>query len=322
MAKKGIGWIIAGGAAAISGATITAVSKALFRYTVDSQAGWSYGGNKKKDSTDPMAKHADRLAAAKDWYYTQEMEDVWITSSIDDTKLHARYFPCEEPKRFIVCVHGYRANAAKNFAGSAQWFHENGSTMLFVDERCCGKSEGRYITFGAREKYDVMDWADWLNKRNPDKLPLYLYGVSMGATAVLSASEYVLPDNLAGIIADCGFTSMLDICALCLKKWYGLPAFPLMQTMDLLCREEAHFRMEEADAEKALRKCKVPVLFLHGTEDDFVPPSHTIRNYHACAAPGKDIVWIEGAGHTEGWCRDTEKYKEAVTRLFANCEGA
>ena len=318
MAGKRTGWLAALGVAAAGGAALTAAAKKLFRTTVEADASWQYGG-KDKDSH-PYSRYGERPKQDREWFLSEEMEDVRITSSIDDTGLHARYYPCEDPKRFILCAHGYRSTPEYHFAGVARWLHEIGCTLLFIDERGCGQSEGRYITFGAREKYDVMDWFDWLDARNPEQRPMYLYGVSMGATAVMCASEYVLPASFAGLIADCGFTSMKDILAACMKSWYNINLRSLLWTVDQFCREEAHFSMAEADAEKALRKCNRPALIIHGTEDHFVPPSHAVRNYHACAAPKKDILWVDGAGHAASWYQDTEKYQEAVLDLFGVCE--
>ncbi len=322
MAKKGTGWLAALGITAAGSAALAAAANRVFRTSVEAGADWHYGGNNKKEKKKdhPFAKYGDRPQAAKDWFLAQEMEDVHITSSVDDTPLHARYFACEHPKRLVLCAHGYRSNAVQHFAAIAPWLREQGCSLLFIDERGCGQSGGAYITYGAREKYDVMDWLDWLNERNPEGLPLYLYGVSMGATAVLCASEYVLPDNLAGIVADCGFVSMKEILRHCMRQWYHIDSHALLWSVDQLCREKAHFGMYEADAEKALRKCRIPTLIIHGTEDDFVPPSHAVRNYHACAAPLRDILWIEGAGHAASYYEDPEKYQTTVLEHFRRCE--
>lgn len=303
----------------------------LFDSTVARNGQWSYGGKKSEKSAAkgenkgetgavPFARYGDVPAKAREWLVSQEQEELTIHSTVDETPLFARYLHCEEPKRIILCVHGYRGSSANSFAGIAQWLHENDSDLLLIDQRACGHSGGEYITFGAREKYDVLDWLELLEYNNRKGLPIYLYGVSMGAATVAMASGQTLPPNVRGMIVDCGFTSMKDTCSQCLKKWYHLPSFPVMQTFNYKCEAEAHFSIQEANAESALRKCRIPALFIHGTQDEFIPPAHAIRNYQACGSPEKDILWVAGAGHAVSMYEDPAAYREAMMRLFETCE--
>lgn len=324
--KKIFGLALASGAAA----GYAAICNKLFDTTVAGSAKWSYGGKGKsakarKDGKGaapvPLERYGDAPKKAKEWLQSQEYKEVEIHSSVDGTKLNALYFAREGAKRMVLCVHGYRGKAIGDLAAINKWFLENECELLLIEQRCCGNSGGEYITFGAREKYDVLDWIDFLEDRNRKSLPIYLYGVSMGAATVSCAAGLTLPPNVHGLIADCGYTSMLDITSLCLKKWYRLPAFPLMQSFDRRCEARAHFRMAEADAEKSLQNCCIPSLFIHGTQDAFVPPSHAIRNYRACASSEKDILWVEGAGHATSMYEDPESYTAAVEKLFSSCEG-
>ncbi len=296
----------------------------FFDTTIVGNAKWNYGGKSKKEGQGaapvPIARYGEVPKQMKEWLKAQEHTEMEIHSSIDNTKLSAYYFPRENAKRIIICVHGYRGRAIGDMAGINKWFLENDSELLLIEQRCCGNSGGEYITFGAREKYDVLDWVDFLEEHNRKSLPIYLYGVSMGSTTVSCAAGLTLPPNVKGLIADCGYTSMWDINAICLKKWYNLPAFPLMYSFEHRCETRAHFRMAEADAEKALMNCRIPALFIHGTEDSFVPPSHGIRNYKACASSNKDILWVEGAGHAVSFYENPASYTAAIAKLFDSCE--
>jgi len=318
--------LIAAGLAAGAGASYAALSHKLFQFTCARDAEWNYGGknNKGKDGETKEAAPLSRYGSApekdREWLKSQLMEEAVIRSSVDDTMLFGRYFSCEAPKRKILCVHGYRASANSDFSGMAKWLHDNDCALLLIDQRACGHSEGDYVTFGAKEKYDVLDWLDWLADRGPKNIPIYLFGVSMGATTVCCASEFDLPKETAGIIADCGFTSMKDILAKSAKEWFHLPKYPLLWSVGSECESAAHFRIQDADAESALRKCRVPVLFIHGTADEFVPPSQAIRNYHACASKYKDILWIDGAGHACSMYQDPQKYQMAVSDFFTEAE--
>lgn len=313
------------GAAAAAGAALgyTAVCNQLFDFTVARKSLWSYGGKKKKDGkakAAPLDRYGRIPEQDQEWLKNREQDELEICSTVDDTPLFGRYLRCENPKRIILCAHGYRTNSLKDFAGVARWLHENNCDLLTIDQRGCGKSGGEYITFGAREKYDVLDWLDFIESHNRKGLPVYLYGVSMGASTVSCASGLTLPPNVRGMIADCGYTSMKDICTLCLKKWFHLPAFPFMQSFGRRCQRKAHFGMQEADAEHALRKCRIPSLFIHGTADKFVPPSHAIRNYQACGAADKDILWIDGAEHAASYYENPAEYRSALKAFFDRTE--
>ena len=155
----------------------------------------------------PRNGYAKEYDESRAWCETQKMQDCYI-QSVDGLKLHGFYLPAEHAKRFVILSHGYRGSRFGSLSFMAKYLHEHQCNLLFMEQRCCGESEGKYITFGAKEKWDVQRWAIYVSERNKEKLPIYLYGQSMGAAAVLMASGYRLPSEVKGLIADCGFQSM------------------------------------------------------------------------------------------------------------------
>ena len=94
-----------------------------------------------------------------------------------------------------------------------------------------------------------------------------------------------LPDNVCGIVADCGYTSPREITRKCLPEY--LPGMPLELTYAvgrLGAILFGHFDPEDADCEAAAAQSKVPILFVHGDADGFVPYDMGKRNYEACRA--------------------------------------
>ena len=149
-----------------------------------------------------------------------------------------------------------------------KYLHEHQCNLLFMEQRCCGDSEGKYITFGAMEQWDVQQWAIYVSERNKEKLPVYLYGQSMGASAVLMASGHTLPPEVKGLIADCGFHSMEGQMQDMAANWFHLPHIPLLlMEMDWFCSLLAGFHMKDADTTEAMKKNTRPVLFFHGEKD-------------------------------------------------------
>ena len=265
----------------------------------------------------PRNGYEKEYLAAREWCENQQMQD-WYIRSIDGLKLHAFYLPADNPKRIILLSHGYKGTSFGSIAHMAEFLHENDSSLLFVDQRCCGKSEGKYITFGAKEQYDILAWIRRISRINKERLPIYLYGQSMGAATVLLAAGHKLPEEVKGIIADCGFHSLKQQLKDIAKGWFHLHWIGLLLIrVDILCRYYAGFRMQDTDTTRALLKNKRPILFFHGKEDTYVWPKNTLINYELCTAP-KELVMVPGARHLCSSFVAPELYKKKLIEFFEN----
>ena len=248
------------------------------------------------------------------------MKDVWIQSK-DGLRLHAYYYPSSSTaKRIILCAHGFHGSPFMDFGMQLPWLHRMGN-LLMIDERTHGQSEGKYITFGAFEKYDIQKWCEYLHDNNPDHLPIYLYGTSMGSGTVMMTSALELPSEVKGIIADCGYTSLKDTIKDEAVRMMHFPAYPTMWFLDRMCQKRAGFRIADADAEAALRKTDIPVLFVHGTADQMVLPENSKKNYAACASQ-KELLMVEGAQHVCSYGIEKQTYESHAEAFFARCEKA
>ena len=251
----------------------------------------------------------------KAWCQSQKMEE-WYIKSFDGLKLHASFFPADNPKRIVLMSHGYRGSRFGSIAHIAKYLHENNCSLLFIDQRCCGESQGRFVTFGAKEQFDVRKWIRVLHKNNYKKLPIYLYGQSMGAATVLIAAGHKLPTEVKGIIADCGFHSMKRQLGNMAEGWFNNHFVELVLfRLDAICREFGGFRMKDADTTEALKCNTRPVLFFHGLEDTYVLPENTEINFRLCKAP-KEKIMIPGARHLCSSYVDPELYKKKVMEFF------
>ena len=115
----------------------------------------------------------------------------------------------------------------------------------------------------------------------------------MGCATTLMAADLDLPDNVKGIIADCGFTSPWDIIKHVAKERFHLPPFPLMYMVDLISEVVAGFGLKEVSIPEIMKRNKIPVLFIHGDADDYVPMWMTIKNYEACASKEKNSILFQ-----------------------------
>ena len=239
-------------------------------------------------------------------------DTVHITAD-DGTLLSARYCHEADDAPIAIIMHGYRATAMRDTMGLIVLCKKLGFNLLMPDQRAHGQSGGHSITMGAQERYDVRAWAYWASVRSGGKSSIFLMGVSMGAATVLLASGLDLPESVHGIIADCGYSSIRDICRTCLPKYLPyVPVGPGYAVGKAGAELFAHFDPDTVDCRKAVAHTKVPILFIHGSADDFVPCSMSRENYAACASE-KELLIIPGATHAMCYYYDTPAYSKAVT---------
>jgi fermentation-respiration switch protein FrsA (DUF1100 family) len=189
-----------------------------------------------------------------------------------------------------------------------------GRSALIVDQRCSGKSGGHVITFGVREHRDCLSWVDFAVEHFGPDVKLILTGISMGASTVLMAAGRDLPENVIGILADCGFTSAKEIIQEVIKQM-GLPPKPCYPFVKLGAKLFGGFELEEYSAIEAVKQAKKPVIFFHGESDDFVPCWMSEKMYEACTSR-KQLVKVPGAGHGLAFPVDQEGYLKEARAFF------
>lgn len=228
--------------------------------------------------------------------------------SYDGLLLHA-YRVEREGHRYAFVVHGYTGNGA-SMADFGKAFYDRGFTVILPDLRGHGESEGEYIGMGWHNRLDMLGWIDAVIAGDP-RAEIILYGISMGAATVMMTAGEDLPENVKLVIEDCGYTSVWDEFSVQLKEQYGLPAFPVMQAASLMTRLRAGYWLSEADAVKQVAKATVPMLFIHGEADTFVP-YWMLEPLYGAATCEKEKLVVEGAGHGMAALVDPEGYWGAV----------
>lgn len=254
------------------------------------------------------------LKARKEYMLAQPHEDVFITSD-DGLKLHGVYFPAAEGSgetvKAVICCHGYTSQCMSDFIGLSDYYLKRGYHMLLPDARAHGQSEGTYIGFGCLDRYDIRKWIDWLIGQCGSNVQILLHGISMGGATVLMTGSLDLPEQVKGIISDCGFTSPREVFTHVLHTMYHLPAFPMLPLADLINRRLAGYGLDECNAAREAAKVRVPVLLIHGDRDTFVPSSMCEKIYQSCASPKKKLI-VKGAAHAESYYKDTAAYEAAL----------
>ena len=232
-----------------------------------------------------------------------------------NVKLVGHWLQAQQPKRVVIAMHGWRSSWHHDFGFIIDFWKENGCSVLLAEQRGQGGSGGEYMGFGLLERYDCVSWAQWVNQRCGEELPIYLCGVSMGASTVLMAAGLDLPNNVRGIIADCGYTSPEAIWRHVAKDNLGVSYGVRSGAVNDLCRRRLQVGIGDYSCVDAMAECEVPVLFIHGTDDRFVPIEMTYENFKACTAP-KRLFVVPGAGHGMSYSVDTSGYQRVMKQFW------
>ena len=237
--------------------------------------------------------HLAEIARLLQTLIDRPCEFVSVTS-YDGLTLWGRYYHVAEGAPLDIAFHGYRSSGLTDFCGGAQISRELGHNLLLVDQRAHGKSQGNTITFGIKERFDVLSWVEYARERFGPDTRILLFGISMGASTVLMASELPLPENVKGIIADCPYSSPAKIIRAVGRKM-RIPASVATVFSWVGAKVYGGFDLGETDPVRAVRQAKVPILLIHGEADGFVPcdMSSDIQRsnpqmIYRCTFPGAD----------------------------------
>ena len=259
----------------------------------------------------PFKKESDRLVET-----IRALPCEFVnTRSYDGLTLSARYYHKADDRPLCICFHGYRGSALRDFSGGAQFLMREGYNVLLVDERAHGLSGGHTITYGLRERYDVLSWVNWANGRFGDKKSVYLFGISMGGGTVLMASGLDLPANVERVTADCPLDSPIEIILHVAKKMGFAPSIarPLVIAS---ARIFGRLDICETTAADEVKKSKTPILIIHGEADDFVPAYMSARVRDANPSMVEMRTFPE-AGHGLSYLYDPARYERILRDFLA-----
>lgn len=248
----------------------------------------------------------------KNWVANQEFELMSITSR-DGLKLSGYYLPASKPTdKLVILTHGYLGHA-KQMGLFGQYYHDELNYNLFMpDARGHGKSEGDYYGFGWPDRLDLIDWTKMLVQKIGPQAEIAYHGLSMGAATVLMASgEEELPIQVKAIIADSPYQSVYQLFTYQMKRMFHLPAFPLLDSTSALTKVRAGYSFREASALKEVQKAKVPIFYIHGKSDTFVPTEMAEELYRETSSES-EIFLVANANHGEAYALVGDTYRKKM----------
>ena len=247
---------------------------------------------------------------------TRPQEAVSVTS-FDGLTLRGTYYEYSPDAPVELLFHGYRGCAERDLAGSVERCFALGRSVILIDQRASGKSDGRIISFGINERIDCLTWIRFAQEKFGPNKKLIIGGISMGAATVLLAAGEKLPKNVVCVMADCGYSSAKEIIKKVVREMH-LPADMVYPFIKLGAKLFGNFNLEESTPLEAAARSQTPIVFLHGDTDDFVPYQMSVDVYNVCPAK-KMLVKIEGAGHGLAFPRNQEVYINALRDFQAEC---
>lgn len=318
--KKKRNALIVGAAVGVGLASLAmasySVTKTLMKVALDREVpkGVEKGRNRLMGSGE-LAEILPILEDASKELQSLNLEEITITAS-DGVSLVGHYYDCPDAKRVIIAMHGWRSSWANDFGIISKFWHDNGCSVLYCEQRGQGKSGGEYMGFGVLEQFDCLEWIKYIDERLGASLPIYLGGVSMGASTILFASGNELPESVKGIVADCGFNSPHGIWKYVTENNLKLPYALYKALANNIYLSKTQIDIKTVSCADALKNCKVPVLFIHGTDDKFVPVTMTYENYKTCASK-KRLIVVPGADHGMSYLVDKDGYEAEVKAFWA-----
>ena len=240
------------------------------------------------------AEYNDKnLNDAQKWLEEKSNYSDKYIESYDKLQLHS-YVVSQNSNKWAIVVHGY-GGSGKLMSDKSKYFYDMGYNVLIPDLRGHGKSEGDYIGMGWKDRLDIISWINFIIKENPNA-EIVLHGTSMGAATVLMTSGENLPSNVKAIVADCAYTSAWDEFSYQLETYLKVPSSYILNVTNMVTKLKAGYSLKEASALECVKKATVPILFIHGDKDKFVPYSMMDKLYDATSSP-KEKLTIDGGEH-------------------------
>ena len=262
--------------------------------------------------------HRDTMVGFMKEIRNMPFEDMSIRS-FDGLTLWGKYYEYAPGAPVEILFHGYRGTAERDMCGAVRRCHDLGHSALIVEQRTSGRSGGHVISFGVNESRDCVEWVNHVIRRFGPEVRVILAGISMGAATVVMAAGRGLPRNVIAILADCGYTSPRDIIKKVITVDMKLPAGLAYPFVKLGAKIFGRFDLDETSPIEAVKVTPVPILFIHGETDTFVPCDMSRRCHEANPAM-TTLVTVPDAGHGLSYLVAPDSYLQAAGNFFSPLE--
>ena len=273
--------------------------------------------------TDDIKEHRkEALTETQKWVKETPQRTLTHMTS-DGYKLIANEFLREDDSHlWVLLLHGYTGWKEEMYEFAYEYYL-HGYHVIVPDLRCQGASEGDFIGMGYTDSYDCMVYLEDIIAEDPEA-SIVIQGQSMGAsTALMMGGMDDLPKQVKAIISDSGYTEGYDMFGDKMKEWAGIPPWTILDAANLMLQIRGGYDLKKASALKAVKKCPVPVLIIHGDEDKMIRPSMAEELFEAAGEdlpeedrPEKELLIIHGAGHGQTQSKDPELFYNTIFQFI------
>lgn len=261
-------------------------------------------------------------------------KDLYLETR-DNKKLHGKLIMnVNNTDLYAWCIHGYLTSGNNELKAIINNYLELGANVIITDQRAFGESEGVYSTFGSLESRDHMEWLRLLENEilnNNESSKIIIHGISMGAATTLLVCRNELPSNIKGIIAEGSYTSLKEQLVYTLnnkaiaEKYFKkqnsfyakvvkvMPAKFIYFLYQMACFNRSIFDPQRTRPIDGAAKISgnMPVIFVHGKKDKFVPYTMSQEMYLACESLNKKLLIVDDA--QEGQCFEkSSEYRDVI----------
>ncbi len=225
-----------------------------------------------------------------------------------DYIINGRLYPNDSDK-YIIIVHGI----TMNIYGALKYlpfFYKKGFNVVVFDLRNHGETGGENTTYGYFEKWDLKTITDYLFKKFGKDISVGLHGESMGGT--ISMLYMAMDKRIRFGVIDCAFSDLPELLLLKLRQDTNLNSKKMINLVNLFIKIRAGFSIEDVSPLKELPTIHQPILFIHGSKDDYVPTMMTKAMY-SFKMDKKFMYIVEGAEHGTSMATDPDQYDEKIT---------
>lgn len=248
----------------------------------------------------------------------QALHDTTITVP-ERGNLKAIYLRSDKPtNRTAVLLHGYNDRAESMLHIAYLYNYILGYNVLMPHCFAHGDSDGDHIDMGWRDRLDAMQWMQLANdmfRGDSAQTQMVVHGISMGGFATMCISGEECPPYVKCFVEDCGYTSVWDEFSSELHNEFSLPEFPLLYSTSALCKMRYGWTFGEASAVKQLKKSTLPMLFIHGDADTFVPYAMLDTLYAAKTTGYKEKFIAHSTTHARSFTRHQREYISHVKKF-------
>ncbi|MCB2288596.1 alpha/beta hydrolase [Clostridium sp. CS001] len=244
-------------------------------------------------------------------YNELEKQEVYIDSQYG-YKLHGLFFPNNNSKRVIILCHG----VTWSLYGSVKYmdmFLKRGFAVFIYDHRNHGLSGGKDTSYGYYEKFDLKKCTDWIFNKLGKKAVIGLHGESMGAGVALQ--NIAIDQRIRFCIEDCGYSDAYDLFKHRLQKDYNIKNKFLIKLSSIIAKLRVGWYFEDVSPISTLHNIEIPILFIHGEDDDYVPAimckqMYSVKNCY------KELYMPSSTGHVQAYLNNKDEYEERVDKFL------